>query len=65
MHYFLLCIPAVPTVGFDSTVYGISESDGVLQVCATVTIPPVGCPFNTSFTVNLTASEGTAGEGSI
>ena len=55
------CFPVVATVGFDSTAYTVLESDGVLRVCATVTIPPVGCPVNTAFTINLRVERGTAG----
>lgn len=62
---YIHLIPAVLTVGFDSTVYTVSESDGSLQVCATVIIPNVGCPTNTSFSVNVTVSGGTAGISNI
>ena len=50
------------TVGFNSTAYTVSESDGVLKVCATVTFPATGCPINTPFSVNLLVNSGTAGK---
>ena len=60
--WWCLCFAAVATVGFHSTAYTVSESDGVLQVCATVTFPSTGCPINTPFSVNLLVNSGTAGE---
>ena len=50
------------TVGFDSTAYTVSESDGVLQVCATVTSPATNCTINTPLSVSLIISDGTAGK---
>ena len=49
------------TVGFKEDVFSVRESYGAVRVCVSVTVPPVSCPVNTEFTVNIGISGGTAG----
>ena len=48
-------------VGLERTSYNVSETVGVVEVCAIVYSPTIVCPFNFSFDVSLSTSNNTAG----
>ena len=56
-----MLILSVVTLGFERSVYTTSESNGSVVVCATVTIPSVGCPSALPFSNILMFLPGTAG----
>ena len=47
-------------MSLEQTFYQVSEGDGVVEVCATVTSPTVDCPIEFPIDVTLSTSEGTA-----
>ena len=49
-------------VGLEKTFYNISESVGMIEVCAIVHSPMVECPIEFPFDVRLTATNGSAGK---
>ena len=48
-------------VGLEKTFYSVSEDDGMLEVCAIVTSPDIGCPIQFPFQVSLSTTDGSAG----
>ena len=48
-------------MGMERTLYQVSEDVGVVEVCAIVYSPNVGCPIVFPFDVRLTTSNGSAG----
>lgn len=47
-------------VSLEQTFYQVSEAEGVVEVCATVTSPTIDCPIEFLFDVQLSAVDGTA-----
>ena len=47
-------------VSLEETFYQVSEGDGVVEVCATVTSPAIDCPIEFPFEVELHPVDGTA-----
>ena len=50
-------------VGLEKTIYNVSESVGVVEVCAIVYSPTIDCPIAFPFDVSLSTSDDTAGIG--
>ena len=48
-------------VGLEKTFYSVSEDVGVVEVCAIVYSPTINCPIEFSFDVNISTSDGSAG----
>ena len=48
-------------MGLEKTFYSVSEDDGMLEVCANVTSPDIGCPIQFPFQVSLSTTDGSAG----
>ena len=46
-------------MGLEKTFYSVSEDDGMLEVCAIVTSPGIGCPIQFPFQVSLSTTDGT------
>ena len=53
-------IPPVACVGLEQTFFRVSESVGVVELCANVSSPDVDCPIKFPFEVNLSTNDGTA-----
>ena len=56
-HYIF----SAAVVGLEKTIYSVSEDDGMLEVCAIVTTPDIGCPIQFPFQVSLSTTDGSAG----
>ena len=60
------CIIATPVdvVGLERTLYQVSEDVGVVEVCAIAYHPNsnISCLINFAFDVNLSISDGSAGD---
>ena len=56
-HTFIL----EAVVGLESTFYSVSEAVGLVEVCAIVFSPTIGCPIAFPFDVSLSTSDDTAG----
>ena len=52
-------------VGLERTFYQVSESVGVVEVCAIVYSPVIECPIQWPFDVQLTTFDGSAGKESV
>ena len=52
-------IPPVAVVGLEQTFFRVSESVGVVELCANVSFPVVDCPIKFPFEVNLSTRDGT------
>ena len=48
-------------MGLEKTFYSVSESVGVIEVCAIVYSPTIDCPIAFPFDVSLSTSDNTAG----
>ena len=48
-------------VGLETSVYSVTEDDGVVEVCAVVLSPIMECPIDFAFTVILSTSDDSAG----
>ena len=48
-------------VGLERTFYSVSEDVGMLEVCAIVASPDIGCPIQFPFQVSLSTTDGSAG----
>ena len=48
-------------MGLERTVYQVSESVGVVEVCAVVRNPTIVCPIAFPFTISFSTADGTAG----
>ena len=48
-------------MGLERTSFNVSETVGVVEVCAIVYSPTIDCPFNFPFDVSLSTSDNTAG----
>ena len=47
-------------MGLNQTSFMVSETVGVVQVCATVRSPSISCPIDFPFTVTLSTQDNTA-----
>ena len=52
---------AVAVVGLEQTFFRVSESVGVVELCAIVSFPVIDCPIALSFNVSLSSYDGIAG----
>ena len=57
--------PTVAVVGLERTYYNVSESVGVVEVCAVVYQPTGVCPIQFPFDVTLSTRDGSAGSVNI
>ena len=48
-------------VGLERTLYVVSETEGVVEVCAVVRAPTIACPIEFSFNATLSTSDKSAG----
>ena len=51
----------VAIVGFESTLYRVNETSGVVEICAVVMEPNIDCPIDFAFNVTFETSDGSAG----
>ena len=48
-------------MGLEPTFYQVSEDVGVVEVCAVVYSPTVGCPIEFLFEIRISTSDNTSG----
>ena len=48
-------------VEFESTLYRVNETSGVVEICAVVMEPNIDCPIDFAFNVTFETSDGSAG----
>ena len=51
----------VARVGFDSTLYRVNETSGIVEICAVVMEPNIDCPIDFTFNVTFRTRNGSAG----
>ena len=52
---------AAAVVGLEQTFFRVSESVGVVELCANVSFPVIDCPIKFPFEVQLSTRDGSSG----
>ena len=52
---------SVAELYLEEMLYGVSEADGIVELCVIVTFPEIECPISFPFNIGISTSNGTAG----